>query len=184
MIIEKIDRTIEFNIAYDILDAAIHRCLSNTVRGFVDFEREEPTRATTIYMLSQYQLGRFGRIRIDKLSNDRTSISLFENRDPFSPDQKLEISEAGESLGDRVVQAIIEGLDQDSSFRERKKRHYDNVMTYLLNRLDQESIWPEEQTDSQTAKRDISIGKNVTDSTIVQGNNNIINIDSKKTKKK
>jgi hypothetical protein len=51
MFIEKIDRTIEFTIAYDILDAAIHRCLSNTMRGFVDFEREEPTQATVVYSL-------------------------------------------------------------------------------------------------------------------------------------
>lgn len=163
MILEKIDRTIEFGIAYDVLDAAIHRCLSNTVLGFVGFEREEPTRATIIYMLKQAQLGIFGKIRIDKLGNERTNMSLFELREPFAPKQK---------------QGHIENSDQDVPLSERKKKHYDTVVELLLNRLGQENIWSEKQSNNQAPKGDISIGKDMADSTIIQGNNNIVNINS------
>ena len=92
MLKEKIDREIELNVSYDVLDAAVHWCLSNTVRGFVDFEREEPTRATIIYILSQYQLGRFGKIRIDKLGNQTTKLLFFEFREPFSSEERKNIT--------------------------------------------------------------------------------------------
>jgi hypothetical protein len=88
MIIEKTDRTIEFNVEYDVLDAAIHRCLSGTVRGFVIFEREELTRATIVYLLSQHEIGVFGKIRIDKRGNEQTKMSLFEFREPFDSNEK------------------------------------------------------------------------------------------------
>jgi hypothetical protein len=176
MNIEKIDRTIEFNIAFDVLDAAIHRCLSNTMQGFVEFKREEPTRATVIYILGQYQLGIFGKIRIDKLSSKRTDMSLFQVIEPFAPKQKQEFFEGDGSLKNRAAKLLAEGLNHDESISHRRRKHYDNVIESLLNKLDQENIWAEEQTDNEILKGDITIGKNVTHSNIINGNNNVINI--------
>ncbi len=184
MIVEKIDRTIEFDIAFDVLDAAIHRCLGNTVRGFVDFEREAPTHATIVYLLSQYQIGVFGKIRIDKLGIRRTEMSFFEFREPFTPKQKQKFFDGDDSLKNKTGQLLIEGLDNYNSLSERRKRHYGNVVETLLNKLAQENIWSEKQNENQSLKGDITIGKNMIDSTIIKGNNNIININSKKSKRK
>lgn len=134
----------ELDVAFDVLDAAIHRCISKMVNGFVDFIREEPTKATIIYNLSQYQIGAFGKIRIDKLGVEKSIISLFEIKKPFSD----------------------------------RSKHYKDFVEALLNRLNQENIFLNEPKDRTHS---LSIGKNVNDSIIINGDNNTVNFPDKKS---
>jgi len=73
-----IDKAKEFNIAFDVLDAAILRCLKMMPHGFVEFIRQETTHASVVYSLFQYQLGDVGEIRIDKLADLLTKVFFIE----------------------------------------------------------------------------------------------------------
>lgn len=132
----------ELDVAFDVLDAAVHRCMSQMVNGFVDFIREEPTRATVVYILSQYQIGKFGKIRIDKLGAEKSIISFFEIRNPFAD----------------------------------KLKHYDDFIDSLLFKLNQENIFFKGQDNQQ---KNLSVGKDVNDSIIINGDNNTINLQEK-----
>ena len=146
----------ELDVAFDVLDAAIHRCISKMVDGFVEFIREEPTKATVIYNLSQYQIGEFGKIRIDKLGTEKSLISLFEVRKPFS---------------DRV-------------------KHYYDFVAALFNKLDQENIFIDLQTNQKQNINNVTkvyVGGDVHADTFIAGNENqasISNSDKKPKQKK
>jgi hypothetical protein len=184
---EKPDRTIEFQIKFDVIDAAIHRCLTNTDQSFVDFERKEVTQATVIYELTQWQLGNVGRIRIDKLSNERVEMALFESLEPLSKQQKREYLESEDIHKKKLAQAISQGLDQDKSFIALRKKHYRDVMHNLLYRLGRESIWTDEELESEHNAKiragddSTVIGRDVSDSTIINARDSVIhlNVESK-----
>lgn len=108
----------ELDVAFDVLDAAIHRCISKMVNGFVDFIREEPTKATIIYNLSQSQIGEFGKIRIDKIGAEKSIISLFEVRKPFSDRVKHYYD---------FTEALFNKLSQENIFLDSQNNQKQNI---------------------------------------------------------
>lgn len=182
---QKYDRVIEVDIAFDVMDAAIHRCLSNTINGFVEFDRTELTRATIVYIFSQYQLGNLGKIRLDKLGNDKVEISLFELLEPLSPNQQKECLESIDPFKRKLAQDLAKGIGREQTFIERRRVHYRRIIDHLLIKLNQERIWNDDGEDNnKNANRNLSIGGNVTDSNVVIGNNNVIDVNQHPVRKR
>lgn len=172
MIRQKIDRVFELDIAIDVIDAAIDRCLSNTYNGFVDFERIELTRATILYSLSQYQLGNLGIIRLDKLGNNLIEMNFFEILEPLSKNQQEAYLENDDPFKRKLALDLANGLGWDRTFIERRKNHYRRIIDDLLLKLHKENIWEDGNDNFSSNTSQIIVNGNVINSNIIVGNEN------------
>ena len=145
--------SVEYGVAFDVLDAAINRCLSYMALGVVDLKREEVTHGSVVYKLYQEDLGKFGLIRIDKLSSNITVVFFREpssTDNPFMPQQEKELREGQGSLENRLLHSIADGLGQHHELLEERKKHWDNVRHGLLQSLSRERIWPNVKDDEKS----------------------------------
>ncbi len=147
-----IDSSIECNIAFDVLDAAINRCLGYMAPGVVKLNRKEVTRGSIIYHLSQEQLGKIGELHIDKLSEYRTELSLFaisRGQNRISITQIKEYVKEKADLKDKPLQLLVNDRNIANEIYERRWKHFDDVTNGLLQRLSNERIWFEQYKENK-----------------------------------
>jgi hypothetical protein len=149
------DCSIEFNITFDVLDAAINRCLGYMAPGVVEFNRKEITRGSIIYHLSQEQLGKIGEVHLDKLSDNRTQLSLYaisRGKSRISIQQIKEFVEGKADLQDKPLHLLVNDRNITNEFYERRKKHFDDVTNGLFQRLSIERIWFEQYCETTGIK--------------------------------
>jgi len=94
-------------LSLDTLDALIERYLPGEVSGWVDFEREEVTKGSVTYRMSQAQLGELGVIKIYK-SGERWTAMGVSGVPPLSC--------ARREHQERVIQALFNRLARDPAW--------------------------------------------------------------------
>jgi len=133
----------EFLEPFDILDAAIDACLSQTVDGWVEFQRQERTPASVVYQLSTEGLD-LGTVTLRKIGPQSTVLEIggppiLIGRDP-TPEELAEIRatadlearrEAYSTLGAKIRQ------ETEDLYRQCKQ-HQLRVLQDLFRRLAEE----------------------------------------------
>ena len=138
------DGLYEFDAPFDVMDAAINRCLGSFVRGFIETNRKEVTSGSVIYLLIQMQLGGIGEIEIDKLSDHRTQVSLSGPRfatELLSPQQQKAFFPKSNDLINFYLRLKMNSKGGDQEILERRKEYWKNVKNGLSCKLSEERIW-------------------------------------------
>ncbi len=149
-----VDFAQEFEIAFDVMDAAINRCLRNFTPGFIEVKREQATSGSASYILSQELLGYIGKIHVDKLSDKRTQLFFagpnFTNR--ISPRQAKAFFDREAGLEHRPASLFEFGTEQAEELLKHRKEHWEDVVSGLSQRLASERIWPGVKSNEEIEK--------------------------------
>jgi DNA-binding CsgD family transcriptional regulator len=145
----------------DAVDAAIENCLQGYAPGWVEFKRNELTRGSLVYHLGHAGLGDLGSIKIRKLAESRTELSI-DSLSPTPPrDWIPEEKETVHAISDqeeklRSIAGISTRINGESKELDRRRReHHRQTIDLLLGRLKGDySVY-----DAATLSRDPKPGK-------------------------
>jgi hypothetical protein len=131
---------------FDILDAAVFEYLPGFGGGWVDFEREEATHGSVVYRLSQDQLGDLGTIKLRKLGDDLSELSVDGPPRPAGRSRTDEEKAASRAIEDRAerIKAELAVLDKIRAECEQlyhqRESHQAKVIALMFQRMQEDDL--------------------------------------------
>lgn len=147
-------------MAFDILDALVHRCLQGDMPGWVDFVREETTRASVEYRLNHWQLGNLGAIELRKVDDRESVITVYEPPpmpldDELTPEDREAFAAVLSQEGpEQAVSEIhIKIHEETQDLFHRRKEYQAKVLERLCHKLNLDPAWRAAKGDQRPERR-------------------------------